>query len=409
MPSFRALFSTFKTLAAQNYPGAIILLILGILYLKKSTGKSISSIKLSRFLRLLSDGSISRVSVNGSRIFFKTEKAKEWFQTNAELLTKDRIYKLLSKNENIEFDSIVPSQNNLFITLALYAAFYYFGYKIVSYYLDKKTGGRSITPEYSSNVKFTDIYGLDQAKLSLQEIINYLKNPAKYKAVGARLRRGVLLYGPSGIGKTMLAKAVAGEAGVAFLSCAASEFVELYVGVGPKRVRELFEKARKLSPCIIFIDEIDGIGTKRKSQFSGMESGGDDERTSTLNQLLTEMDGFKENKDIVIIAATNRATLLDEALLRSGRFDTKIKIELPSKEEREGIMKIHLRNKKSHISNQAIENIALESEGYSGADLENIVNESAYCCVQHGREFIENDDIQNAFNKIKNQRKVSYI
>lgn len=346
MSLLHIILNNAKAILAQNKTGAVLALIISILLLKKSTAKPISSIKLSKFLKLLSDDAISKVSVTGPTIYFKTAEPKQWFQTNGQIVPKDRLFKLLSKKQNLEFDSVAPSQTSPLLTIALYCAFYYVGYKIFDYYLEKKKGGKSIKPEYSSNVKFSDIYGIDQAKRNLQEIIDYLRSPLKYKTIGARLRRGVLLYGPSGIGKTMLAKAVAGEANVAFFSCSASEFVELYVGVGPKRVRELFQKARSLAPCIIFIDEIDGIGQKRKSQLSGLESGGDDERTSTLNQLLTEMDGFKENQDIVIIAATNRANILDDALLRSGRFDTKIKIELPNQEERKGIMKIHLKKKK---------------------------------------------------------------
>lgn len=185
-------------------------------------------------------------------------------------------------------------------------------------------------------LKFSDIAGLDYAKHQLQEIIDYLRDPTKYLKVGARLRKGVLIYGPPGTGKTMLAKAVSGESNCSFLYTTASEFVEMYVGVGARRVRDLFAQARKNAPCIIFLDEIDGIGAKRSNN-SG-EGASDQERSTTLNQLLTEMDGFREIENVVVIAATNREKLLDDALVRSGRFDTKIKVNLPNEDDRNGVL-----------------------------------------------------------------------
>lgn len=215
----------------------------------------------------------------------------------------------------------------------------------------------------------------------------------------------MLLYGPPGTGKTMLAKATAGESSASFISCTSADFNEIYLGMGAKRVRELFQKARRYAPSIIFIDEIDGMGNREAFKFmQGLAS--DNERNNTINQLLTEMDGFREHDNIVVIAATNRINVVDEALVRSGRFDTKIQILLPTEEEREGIINIHLKKKTHEVTQDIVNKIAQEAVGLSGADLETMVNESAYCCISHQGSKISNNDLLEAWKKLSKELKV---
>ncbi|MCC8078900.1 MAG: ATP-dependent zinc metalloprotease FtsH [Oscillospiraceae bacterium] len=242
---------------------------------------------------------------------------------------------------------------------------------------------------------FADVAGADEEKEELQEIVDFLKEPKKYTEVGARVPKGVLLIGPPGTGKTLLAKAVAGEAGVQFLSISGSDFVELYVGVGAGRVRDLFEQAKKAAPAIIFIDEIDAVGRQRGSGLGG----GHDEREQTLNQLLVEMDGFGNNDGVIVIAATNRADILDNALLRPGRFDRQVYVGLPDIRGREAILKIHARGKPLG-DDVDLNSIAKGTPGFSGADLENLMNESALLAVRRGRRFITMEDVEEAILKV---------
>jgi len=244
---------------------------------------------------------------------------------------------------------------------------------------------------------FADVAGVNEAKKELEEIVDFLKHPAKYRAIGARTPKGVLLFGPSGVGKTLLAKAVAGEAGVPFFSMAGSEFMEMLVGVGASRVRDLFATAKASSPSIIFIDEIDAIGRQRGR---GGFVGGHDEREQTLNQILVEMDGFTPNDNVMIIAATNRGDLLDPALLRPGRFDRRITLDMPDKDGRKSILSIHARNKKfSKLINW--ERIADRTVGFSGADLENMLNEAAISAAREDKHEIDMEDIEEAATKVK--------
>ena len=268
----------------------------------------------------------------------------------------------------------------------------------------KETKKRNITPR---NITFKDIAGLKEEKFELEEVVDFLKNPQKYKQMGAKIPRGILLSGTPGTGKTLLAKALAGEAGVAFLPSSGAEFVEKYVGVGAKRIRTLFEQARKEAPCIIFIDEIDAIGSKRDSSENTIE------HNQTLEQLLIEMDGFEtsEADGIVVVAATNRLESLDKALLRPGRFDRQIVVSLPDVKGREEILKIHARNKKFEDSVD-FKKIAYNTSGFSGAQLENLLNEASIMAVRNKHEKISNDDIDSAMKKIvvglsKNERILS--
>lgn len=244
-------------------------------------------------------------------------------------------------------------------------------------------------------VIFKDIAGTEEAKQDLEEVVEFLKYPKKFEAVGAKIPKGVLLVGPPGTGKTMLARAVAGEAGVPFFSISGSEFVEMFVGVGASRVRDLFAKAKKNAPCIIFVDEIDAVGRKRGS---GM-GGGHDEREQTLNQILVEMDGFEQGQNVIVLAATNRADVLDPALLRPGRFDRRVNITLPDRKDREAILKVHA-SKKPISKAVDLDALAAKTAGTSGADLANIVNEAAIIAARHNRKEIIQHDITEAFEKV---------
>lgn len=246
-----------------------------------------------------------------------------------------------------------------------------------------------------SNIRFSDVAGADEEKEEVQEIVEFLKNPAKFKALGARIPKGVLLVGPPGTGKTLLAKAVAGESNVPFLSITGSDFVELYVGVGAGRVRDLFETAKKCAPCIVFIDEIDAVGRQRGAGLGG----GNDEREQTLNQLLTEMDGFQANEGVIVLAATNRADVLDPALLRPGRFDRQIYVNAPDVRGREGILNIYAKNKPL-ASDVDLKIVARLTSGFTGADIENVLNEAAILAARNGKSCITMEDITEGINKV---------
>ena len=261
--------------------------------------------------------------------------------------------------------------------------------------------------EEKNKKTFNDVAGCDEEKEELAEIVDFLKDPKAYTAMGARIPKGVLLVGPPGTGKTLLAKAVAGEANVQFLSISGSDFVELYVGVGAGRVRDLFEQAKKLAPAIIFIDEIDAVGRQRGSGLGG----GHDEREQTLNQLLVEMDGFGNNEGVIVMAATNRADILDNALLRPGRFDRQVYVGLPDIKGREAILKIHARDKQL-AEDVDLNSIAKGTPGFAGADLENLMNEAALLAVRRRHRFITMEDVDEAILKVqmgpeKKSRKMS--
>ena len=249
----------------------------------------------------------------------------------------------------------------------------------------------------SVTINFNDVAGLEEAKLEVKEVVDFLKNPSKYTGLGGKIPKGVLLVGPPGTGKTLLAKAVAGEAQVPFFSLSGSDFVEMFVGVGASRVRDLFKQAKEKAPCIVFIDEIDAIGRARGKN---MITGANDERESTLNQLLTEMDGFSTNSGVIIMAATNRADILDRALLRAGRFDRQINVELPDLDERKAIFKVHTNNLKFDKDSVELEWLAKQTPGFSGADIANVANEAALIAARKDKKLIERQDFVDAIDRI---------
>ena len=255
---------------------------------------------------------------------------------------------------------------------------------------------REVIDSSEIDTLFMDVAGCDEAKYELQEIVDFLKNPDKYYNAGAKVPKGVLLEGPPGTGKTLLARAVAGEAGVSFIQVSASEFIQMFVGVGAARVRELFNNAKKNSPCVVFIDEIDAVGRKRGEQFGG---GSNEEREQTLNQILTNMDGFEKTDKIVVLAATNRVDILDSALTRSGRFDRKISVNMPDLTGRRKILDVHLRNKKVE-DNTDLDEIAILTSGFSGADIENMANEAIIFALRDNRTIINSKDLIDAYEKI---------
>ena len=333
------------------------------------------------------------VSTNFSVILPNTEKNLEW------------LAKVLDENGENKVAYYQPSDDNIWITLMSNVIPVVLMMGMAFFLLTKMGGGgQNKAFEFSKSrakiegdikVRFDDVAGCDEEKEEVKEIIDYLKNPKRFSDMGARIPKGMLMVGPPGTGKTLLAKAVAGEANVPFFSISGSDFVEMFVGTGASRVRDMFKKAKQAAPCIVFIDEIDAVGRQRGA---GM-GGGNDEREQTLNQLLVEMDGMAENTGIVIIAATNRPDVLDPALLRSGRFDRQITVSLPDKKGRTEILKVHARNKKL-APDVSLENLASRTPSFSGADLENVLNEAAILAVRENRKIITMDDLDEAIDRV---------
>ena len=389
----------------------IVLILLAIILAVSLSGPD--HIIYSDFIAALEKGQIDRIYFNGSYrvdFGFVGEDNLNYYtyyrSTNmAQILTI--IEDLASRAENpvvVEYDFNDPSSSSLLssllvpiIMIALLA--------LVFFFIMRKTNGANnkalnfgktkANQVKDSKVRFSDVAGAEEEKQELQEIVDFLKDPKKFTAIGARIPKGVLLVGPPGTGKTLFAKAVAGEANVPFFSISGSDFVEMFVGVGASRVRDLFDQAKHSMPCIIFIDEIDAVGRQRGAGLGG----GNDEREQTLNQLLVQMDGFESNDSIIVMAATNRADILDPALMRPGRFDRQIFVNVPDVKGREDIFKVHSRNKPL-APDINFKSLARLTSGFTGADIENLLNEAAILAARAGRKIINMEDISEAINKV---------
>lgn len=373
-----------------------------------------SALTYDRFLRYVEEGRVTDVRLTDNNLVAEVTAVDPQTQHSTRYrvnLLPNTVPQLVDRltEQGIEV-AVVPTRNgsafwallgNLVIPLLLLGGLFFFlrragagaggpgqamnfGKSRARFQMEAKTG-----------VKFDDVAGIEEAKEELQEVVTFLKKPERFTAVGAKIPKGVLLVGPPGTGKTLLAKAIAGEAGVPFFSLSGSEFVEMFVGVGASRVRDLFKKAKENAPCIVFIDEIDAVGRQRGAGIGG----GNDEREQTLNQLLTEMDGFEGNTGIIVIAATNRPDVLDAALLRPGRFDRQITVDRPSFKGRYEILRVHARNKKL-AEEVSLEAIARRTPGFAGADLANLLNEAAILAARRQRMAITNQDIEDAIDRI---------
>ena len=370
--------------------------------------KTETNVDISQALSDIKEGKVKDVLVQNERLILNYEDGstktsiKEPTESFSDLLSKEKIepskvnYKVVDQSLSKSVMEVLAAV----LPVVLFAAVFLFIIRAQNRAAgDIFSFGRSRAKVFAKgkqSVTFDDVAGVDDAKKELEEVVDFLKNPGKYRRMGARTPKGVLLFGPSGVGKTLLARAVAGEAGVPFFSMAGSEFMEMLVGVGASRVRDLFSQAKASSPSIIFIDEIDAIGRQRGRGFIG----GHDEREQTLNQILVEMDGFTPNDNVVVIAATNRGDLLDPALLRPGRFDRRVVLDMPDKEGREAILKIHARGKK-FAKKIDWGKIADRTVGFSGADLENMLNEAAILAARNNKKGIDLEDIEEAATKVK--------
>lgn len=384
----------------------IIILLLNAFVFPSFLDNHIEDVDYGTFVKMLDKQEISKVQLEKDYIYFQDKSETPKFYKTTSFQDPDLIQRLL--NSGASFDRVVEKEMSPLLSFLLswivpVGIFLLLG-QILSRSLSKRLGagmgnsmsfGKSNAKVYvqsTSGVKFRDVAGEDEAKELLQEIVDFLEHPDKYKEIGARMPKGALLCGPPGTGKTLLAKAVAGEAGVPFFSISGSEFVEMFVGMGAAKVRDLFKQANEKAPCIVFIDEIDTIGKKRDA---GGYGGGNDEREQTLNQLLTEMDGFDGSKGVVILAATNRPDSLDPALLRPGRFDRRIPVELPDLQGREAILRVHGQKVKLG-DNIDFNAIARAASGASGAELANMVNEAALRAVRHRRKYVTQADLEES-------------
>ena len=390
----------------------VIIILLNVFALPALSERSVKETDYTTFLKAVDRGNVYEATIDSDYIYYTMKvDGNDVYCKTVSVDDQDLVSHLYDAGVSIE--GTAPQRQSLFLSLILGYVFPIAIFVLLGRWLSKKmmssmgnggpggmmSFGKSNAKVYvksSTGIKFTDVAGEDEAKELLTEIVDFLHNPAKYKEIGASMPKGALLVGPPGTGKTLLAKAVAGEAEVPFFSISGSEFVEMFVGMGAAKVRDLFKQANEKAPCIVFIDEIDTIGKKRDG--SGM-GGGNDEREQTLNQLLTEMDGFDGSKGVVILAATNRPDSLDPALLRPGRFDRRIPVELPDLQGREEILKVHA--KKIKIADSVrFDEIAKAAVGASGAELANIVNEAALRAVRDGRKFATQADFEESIEVV---------
>ena len=392
------------------YYGIVLLLLLVFnwLVMPLITDAKIKEVDYGIFMSMTEQKNIGRVEIEGNQILF-TDKGETQVYKTGVMQDPDLVQRLYDAGAT--FSSEIVEETSPLLTFLLsfivpLVLFIALGQFMSRKLMDKMGGpnamsfnmGKSNAKVYvksSDGIRFSDVAGVEEAEESLTEIVNYLHDPTKYREIGATMPKGVLLVGPPGTGKTMLAKAVAGEADVPFFSISGSEFVEMFVGMGASKVRDLFKQAKEKAPCIVFIDEIDAIGQKR----SGGAYGGNDEREQTLNQLLTEMDGFEGNSGVMILAATNRPESLDPALTRPGRFDRRVPVELPDLKGREAILKVHAK-KVRLAENVNFETIARMASGASGAELANIINEAALRAVRDGRKAANEADLEESIETV---------
>ena len=387
----------------------VAIMLINSLLVPQIVQRAVKEVDYNTFMQMTYDKQIDEVQVQDNQIVFTAKDDKTIYKTGL-MDDPDRTQRLYDSGAKFSSEIVEEASPILsFLISWLLPLIIIIGFGQLMYrQMAKKAGGDSmmfgmggmgksnakVYVKSSNGIKFTDVAGEDEAKENLTEIVEYLHDPDKYKEIGASMPKGILLVGPPGTGKTMLAKAVAGEANVPFFSMSGSEFVEMFVGMGASKVRDLFRQAKEKAPCIVFIDEIDAIGKKRDGQV-----GGNDEREQTLNQLLTEMDGFEGNNGVIILAATNRPESLDPALLRPGRFDRRVPVELPDLKGREEILKVHARKIKV-ADNVDFNKIARMASGASGAELANIVNESALRAVRDGRKFATQADLEESIEVV---------
>ena len=385
----------------------MIIMLINTVIMPTFFSPKVHDVSYNSFMQMVDEGKLSKVEITDKRIaaLGKGEQEKEIYVTGR--VEDPQLAERLMKSK-VEFSQVVPKEDSAIVSFFknwILPIFIFFALgQLFMYFMGKRMGGNAMTfgksnakvyVEAQTGKSFADVAGQDEAKEALMELVDFLHNPGKYKAIGANMPKGALLVGPPGTGKTLLAKAVAGEAKVPFFSISGSEFVEMFVGMGAARVRDLFKQAQEKAPCIVFIDEIDAIGKRRDSgQF-----GGNDEREQTLNQLLSEMDGFDGSKGVVILAATNRPESLDKALLRPGRFDRRIPVELPDIQGREAILRVHARDVKM-ADNIDFKALARATAGASGAELANIVNEGALRAVKLQRQVVEQADLEESIEVV---------
>ena len=385
----------------------LVLILFNFVVLPRIFQAKITEVDYGTFMSMTEDGNIGRVEVQTNKILFTDKAESTVYKTG--LMNDPGLTERLYQSGAIFTSEIIEQTSPLltFLLSWILPLLIFIGIgQLMAKQLMKNAGGSNsmmfnmgksnakVYVKSSDGIRFSDVAGEDEAKENLTEIVDYLHNPKKYQEIGASMPKGILLVGPPGTGKTMLAKAVAGEANVPFFSMSGSEFVEMFVGMGASKVRDLFRQAKEKAPCIVFIDEIDAIGKKRDGQL-----GGNDEREQTLNQLLTEMDGFEGNNGVIILAATNRPESLDPALLRPGRFDRRVPVELPDLKGREEILKVHA--KKVKIAEDVdFSKIARMASGASGAELANIVNEAALRAVRDGRRFATQADLEESIEVV---------
>lgn len=386
----------------------LALMLFNFLAMPWLTQRQVKQVDYGTFMDMTENEEIGQVEVQDNQILFTDKEGTQIYRTGL-MTDPDLVYRL--KESGAVFSGEIIEQRSPFLGFLLnwilpIVIFTMLG-RLMSRKMIEKAGGANsmmfgmgksnakVYVKSSEGIKFSDVAGEDEAKENLTEIVDYLHNPGKYEEIGASMPKGILLVGPPGTGKTMLAKAVAGEANVPFFSMSGSEFVEMFVGMGASKVRDLFRQAKEKAPCIVFIDEIDAIGQKRNSG----KMGGNDEREQTLNQLLTEMDGFEGNNGVIILAATNRPESLDPALTRPGRFDRRVPVELPDLKGREEILRVHAR--KIKIADDVdFQQIARMASGASGAELANIVNEAALRAVRSGRQYAAQADLEESIEVV---------